>query len=105
MDFPCGRRVKLHSTNPLIRLVGAIMLEQEDEWAVQRLGYMTLETSAPVRDDSRLSLAAASSAEPAGEARYDLPLLHHSLGHALYVNARRTTQGNSHEQEHDLHLV
>ena len=30
----------------IIRLVGAILLEQNDEWAVQRARYMTLETIA-----------------------------------------------------------
>jgi putative transposase len=29
----------------------AILLEQNDEWAVQRARYMTLETIAPLRDD------------------------------------------------------
>ncbi|TJV69728.1 MAG: hypothetical protein E5X84_40230, partial [Mesorhizobium sp.] len=28
----------------IVRLVGAILLEQNDEWAVQRARYMTLET-------------------------------------------------------------
>ncbi|MBB5755120.1 transposase-like protein [Prosthecomicrobium pneumaticum] len=70
MTFPPQHRAKLHSTNPLerlngeikrrtevvgifpneasiVRLVGAILLEQNDEWAVQRARYMTLETIAP----------------------------------------------------------
>jgi putative transposase len=71
MTFPSQHRAKLHSTNPLervngeikrhtevvgifpnedaiVRLVGAILLEQNDEWAVQRGRYMTLEATAPL---------------------------------------------------------
>ena len=74
MSFPAPHRAKLHSTNPLerlngeikrrtevvgifpnegaiVRLVGAILLEQNDEWAVQRSRYMTLETIAAIGDD------------------------------------------------------
>ena len=74
MTFPAAHRAKLHSTNPIerlngeikrrtevvgifpnedaiTRLVGAILLEQNDEWAVQRARYMTLETIAPLSDD------------------------------------------------------
>jgi len=40
----------------IIRLVGALLLEQNDEWAVQRGRYMTLETMAPVSDDAVVSL-------------------------------------------------
>ena len=79
MGFPAAHRVKLHSTNPLerlngeikrrtevvgifpneaaiTRLVGAILLEQNDEWAVQRSRYMTLESIAPTGDDPLVSL-------------------------------------------------
>jgi transposase-like protein len=79
MTFPAAHRAKLHSTNPLerlngeikrrtevvgifpneaaiVRLVGAILLEQNDEWAVQRSRYMTLETLAPLSDDPIVSL-------------------------------------------------
>ncbi len=79
MGFPAAHRVKLHSTNPLerlngeikrrtevvgifpneaaiTRLVGAILLEQNDEWAVQRSRYMTLESIAPIGDDPLVSL-------------------------------------------------
>src|SRR5262249_37052038 len=45
----------------IVRLVGAILLEQNDEWAVQRARYMSLETIAPLSDDP----AAASRRLPA----------------------------------------
>ena len=84
MTFPPQHRAKLHSTNPLerlngeikrrtevvgifpneaaiTRLVGAILLEQNDEWAVQRARYMTLETIAPLSDDPIVSLPAIAS--------------------------------------------
>jgi hypothetical protein len=35
----------------IVRPIGAILLEQNDEWAVQRARYMTLETIAPLSDD------------------------------------------------------
>jgi transposase-like protein len=73
MDFPAQHRAKIHSTNPLerlngeikrradvvgifpneaavVRLIGALLLEQNDEWATQRARYMTLETIAPMSD-------------------------------------------------------
>jgi putative transposase len=84
MTFPSQHRAKLHSTNPLerligeikrrtevvgifpneaaiTRLVGAILLEQNDEWAVQRARYMTLETMASLSDDPIVSLPALAS--------------------------------------------
>jgi transposase-like protein len=82
MTFPQQHRAKLHSTNPIERLngeikrrtdvvgifpneasirrlVGAILMEQTEEWTVQRGRYMTLETLAPVCDDLTVSLPAA----------------------------------------------
>jgi transposase-like protein len=79
MSFPAAHRTKLHSTNPIerlngeikrrtevvgifpnenaiTRLIGAILLEQNDEWAVQRARYMTLETIAPLSDDPFVKL-------------------------------------------------
>ena len=84
MTFPPAHRTKLHSTNPIerlngeikrrtemvgifpnedaiTRLIGAILLEQNDEWAVQRARYMTLETIAPLSDDPTVSLPAIAS--------------------------------------------
>ncbi len=39
-----------------MRLVGAILLEQNDEWAVQRARYMMLETIARLSDDPIVKL-------------------------------------------------
>jgi putative transposase len=81
MNFPAPHRTKLHSTNPIerlngeikrrtevvgifpnedaiVRLVGAILLEQNDEWSVQRARYMTLETIAPLSEDAAVNLPA-----------------------------------------------
>lgn len=77
--FPKDHWAKIHSTNPLerlnkeikrrtnvvgifpndaaiIRLVGALMLEQNDEWSVTRR-YMTLETVAAICDDNPMDPA------------------------------------------------
>jgi transposase-like protein len=40
----------------ITRLVGALLFEQSDEWAVQRARYMTLETIAPLSDTAAVSL-------------------------------------------------
>ena len=42
----------------IVRLVGAVLLEINDEWAVQRSRYMSLETIAPVSDDPIVRLSA-----------------------------------------------
>jgi len=79
MTFPPAHRAKLHSTNPLerlngeikrrtevvgifpneaaiVRLVGAILLEQNDEWSVQRSRYLSLETIATLGETAIVSL-------------------------------------------------
>jgi mutator family transposase len=45
----------------ITRLIGAILLEQNDEWAVQRSRYMTLETIAPLSDDPFVKLRAVAA--------------------------------------------
>jgi hypothetical protein len=45
----------------IIRLVGAILLEQNAEWAVQRARHMTLETIAPLSDDPIARLPAVAA--------------------------------------------
>ena len=44
----------------IVRLVGALLLEQNDEWAVQRARYMTLETISQMSDDPLVSLPAVA---------------------------------------------
>ena len=44
-------RLLLPNEAAITRLVGAILLEQNDEWAVQRTRYRSLETIAPLGDD------------------------------------------------------
>ena len=82
MDFPREHWAQIASTNPLerlnkeikrrsnvvgifpndeaiIRLVGALMLEQNDEWAVARR-YMALESLARIVDDHLVRLPAVA---------------------------------------------
>ena len=40
----------------ITRLVGALLLEQNDEWAVQRSRYMTLESITKSGDDAAVNL-------------------------------------------------
>ena len=63
----------------IVRLVGALFLEQNDEWAVQRARYMTLETIAPLSDAaSRGALISPANAGEHGDQRRKL---HHAKGH------------------------
>ena len=84
MSFPKDHRLKIHSINPLerlngeikrrtnvvgifpnkdviTRLIGALLLEQNDEWAVQRGRYMSLEAIAPLSDDLIIKLPAVAA--------------------------------------------
>ena len=45
----------------VIRLVGAILLKQSDEWATQRARYMTLETIGAVSNTPHVSLSAVTA--------------------------------------------
>jgi len=81
MDFPKEHRVKIHSTNVLerlngevkrradvvgifpndksiVRLVGALLMEQNDEYAIQKR-YMSLESLAGMSDNPAVRLPAA----------------------------------------------
>ena len=49
-------QVTFPNEGAITRLVGAILLEQNDEWAVQRARYMTLETMTTMGDDPGVSL-------------------------------------------------
>jgi hypothetical protein len=49
----------------IVRLVRAILLEQNDGWAVQRARYMTLETIAPMSDDPTADLPAIAGSPSA----------------------------------------
>jgi len=44
----------------ITRLIGAILLEQSDEWATQRARYMMLETIGSVSDKPNASLSAVA---------------------------------------------
>lgn len=54
-------RCLLENRTAITRLVGAILLGQNDEWAVQRARYITLESIAPVSDDPIVSLPAVAA--------------------------------------------
>ena len=89
LDFPTWRRPKLHSTNPvewlnrevkrrtdvvgifpneaaITRLVGAVLLEQRDEWAVQHRRYMTLENAMQLGDHPFVSPRLTAPAHAGG---------------------------------------
>ena len=84
MSFPKSHWPQIHSTNPIerlnlevkrrtnvvqifpnedaiVRLVGALLLEQNDEWSVCRR-YMSLETLAGLCDDAAVRLTAIAAA-------------------------------------------
>lgn len=58
------------------RLVGAILLEQNDEWSVQRARYLTLETMAGLSDDPLVSLPPLAADPGPGRDRDDRDLHH-----------------------------
>ena len=81
MQFPARHRAKIHSTNPferlngeikrrsdvigifpseaaVVRLIGALLLEQNDEWAAQRARQMTLQTIATMSDHPNVRMPA-----------------------------------------------
>ncbi len=109
MGFPAAHRAKLHCTNPLerlngeikrrtevvgifpneaaiARLVGAILLEQNDEWCVLRSRYLSLETIATLSGQSHHQPAHHGSLIKPGLPEITMATpskLHHSVGHDL----------------------
>ena len=99
LAFPKEHWPQLHSTNPLerlngeikrrtdvvaifpnegaiVRLVGAMLLEQNDEWAASRARYMSLEKLAAISDDPqarprRIAAAPEGRPEPASSSGHD----------------------------------
>ena len=83
MSLPSEHRAELDSTNQLERLHGkikrrtnvvgifpnedaitrlsAILVEQNDEWAIQRARYMTLESITPMSNDDLIKLPAVTA--------------------------------------------
>ena len=85
MEFSAPHRAKIHSNNPLerlngeikrrtstvgifpneaavARLIGALLLEQNDEWSIQRR-HTSLETLAPLSDTPTVSLLPSPAQE------------------------------------------
>ncbi|MDA9513062.1 hypothetical protein XI04_08335, partial [Bradyrhizobium sp. CCBAU 11430] len=104
MTFPPQHRTKLDSTDPIerlngeikrrtevvgifpnedaiVRLIGAILLD--DEWAVQRARYMTLETIAPLSDDPNVASRLSPADRPGSSRR------------TRWATASYTTLGNT----------
>jgi hypothetical protein len=101
MAFPKEHWTQIHSTNPLerlnkeikrrtnvvgifpndaaiIRLVGALLLEQNDEWALTRR-YMSLESLARIVDNPVLSLPGVGK-RTHHRSRDGVHELHHPMG-------------------------
>ena len=55
-----GRRHYAINDGAIACPVGALLLEQNDEWAVQRARYMTLESVGQLSDDPLISLPAVA---------------------------------------------
>ena len=89
--FPAAHWAKINSTNPIerpnaeikrrtdvvgvfpnepaiLRLVGAVLMELHNDWAVQGRRYMTMETAAPMVHTTHASLAASRALAGPGNA-------------------------------------
>lgn len=114
MEFPARHRAKLHNTNlperpsgeikhrsdaigifpnedALVRLIGTLLLEQNDEWPAERTRAMTLGSIALLGDNPLVSLPPLATRH-LGPTRPGASLLHHAVGHDL--TARQATALN-----------
>ena len=112
MNFPRAHRTQIYSTNPLerlnaevkgrtpvvgifpndpaiVRLVGALLLEQNDEWQIQRR-YMPLAGLHALSDNQKACLPSLN------EQAHGLPrtgFIHHTAGRGRFLTIQRTCNG------------
>nr|WP_260687577.1 hypothetical protein [Rhizobium laguerreae] len=71
----------------IVRLVGALLLAQNDEWAVQRSRYITLETIATMSDDPLINLPLQVEPFPARPGKRDDPTSYTTSRDTIFLTA------------------